>query len=464
MFFCYNKGMSKKKNKGKKKTANRRNDFSVWKIFTKIFGTTFLLVITVGIVLLLSTWLVKGGLDVKLSFPWGKSATEKGEDWELVEKKGSEAYDIEEGEEQSQNEEELVESEEAWASDLGLIDYTVDGDWALDMNGRVLAKRKDVSKEDGKITLLFAGDISFDDSYTIMNTMRKRDGGILDSFSREILDEMINADVFMLNNEFTYTNRGTPTEGKQYTFRSNPENVELLDELGVDIVSIANNHTYDYGEISLLDTLDTLIEDRMPFVGAGREINDASQTVYFKIGDTKIAYISATQIERLDTPDTKGAKENAAGTFRCWTEKLILEKVEQAKENCDIVVTYIHWGTEGTDEIDWAQRDLAKALAEAGADLIVGDHPHVLQPLASIEGVPVIYSLGNYWFNSKDCDNALVKVTLENGNIKSYQFIPAKQSGCYTAILQGTEKDRVLDYMRSISPTVTIDEDGYVTY
>ena len=330
-----------------------------------------------------------------------------------------------------------------------------------DENGRILVKKQEAGNDEA--ILLFAGDILFDDSYTVMVTMRQR-GSIRACFSAETLREMEEADIFMLNNEFTYTNRGEPTPGKAFTFRAKPENAAMLHELGVDIVSLANNHAYDYGEISLLDTLATLEGIDMPYVGAGRNLAEASGIVYFQAGSQKIAFLSGTQIERMTPPDTKGASENTPGVFRCLTETEIFDKIAEAKENSDFVVVYIHWGTEKTDQLDWAQPGMAKSLAQAGADLIIGDHAHVLQPLANVEGVPTIYSLGNYWFNSSTLNTCLVKVTLKDGEMQSFQFLPALQSGCYTKLLSGAEKEAVLEYMRGISGTVAIDAEGYVTF
>ncbi len=330
-----------------------------------------------------------------------------------------------------------------------------------DENGRILERKGETAGEE--TTLLFAGDILFDDGYAMMGALRKR-GDIKACFSAETLQEMRDADIFMLNNEFTYTDRGEPTPEKQFTFRAKPENAALLHELGVDIVSLANNHVYDYGEISLLDSLATLEGIGMPYVGAGRNLAEASRTVYFSAGNQKIAYISGTMIERLNTPDTRGATESAAGVFRCFTETEIFDRIAQAKENSDFVVVYIHWGTEKTEEPDWSQPDMAKKLAEAGADLIIGDHPHVLQPITGANGVPTIYSVGNYWFNSSTLDTCLVKVKVRGGEMQSFQFLPARQSDCYTELLNGAEKETVLSYMRSISGSVTIDGEGYVSF
>lgn len=313
-----------------------------------------------------------------------------------------------------------------------------------------------------EIVLAFAGDISFAEGYANIGALRQRENEIYDCFDEFLLKEMRDADVFMLNNEFPYTDRGTPTAGKQYTFRAQPESVRYLYDMGVDIVSIANNHVYDYGEVSLLDTLTTLEAAAMPYVGAGRDIEEAVKPVYFVANDYKIAYISATQIEQGDYPDTKGAGENSAGVFRCWNPQMLYEVVAKAKRNSDFVVVYIHWGTELSETLHWAQPDQAKGLVEAGADLIIGDHPHCLQEIAYIDDVPVVYSMGNFWFNSKTQDTGIVKVTLDTNGIKSLQFVPAIQSNCMTKIASDGEKQRMFNYIQSLSPTIYMDNQGYI--
>lgn len=318
--------------------------------------------------------------------------------------------------------------------------------------------------EEGKTTLAFAGDILFDDEYSIMANMKKRENGIFDTISADLLEEMTGADLFMLNNEFTYTDRGEPVPEKQFTFRADPETAAILTDMGVDIVSLANNHAYDYGEVSLLDSVDTLAGMGMPYVGAGRNLGEASRPFFFETTGTKIGIIAATQIERLDNPDTKGATENSAGVFRCWDGTQLYKVTAEAAEQCDFLVVYVHWGSENTTELDWAQKDQAKQLVQAGADLIIGNHSHCLQGIEVIDGVPVFYSLGNFLFNSKTLDTCLVKAEIKNGELSGLQFVPALQSECRTKLLTGSEKQRVISYMQSLSSGVTIDADGYISY
>ena len=316
------------------------------------------------------------------------------------------------------------------------------------------------------VTMIFAGDICFYDAFANMSALRSRGGNIESTVDEKLLEEMRNADICMVNNEFAYSDRGTPLAGKTYTFRSNPSNVGLLSDMGVDLVSLANNHVYDYGEDALLDTLDILKSEGIAYVGAGRNLSEASAAYVAEINGRKIAFLSATQVERNATPDTKGATDEAPGAFRCYTEgefRNLTDAIEKMENEVDLTVVYIHWGTENTDELHWAQTDQAPKLVKAGADLIIGDHPHCLQNIEYIDDVPVIYSLGNFWFNSKTLDTGLFKVVYDmDGNLKC-QFIPAKQHDCRTDLETGAEKQRILDYMQCISPNVTLDAEGNIT-
>ena len=313
-----------------------------------------------------------------------------------------------------------------------------------------------------QVSIAFAGDILFDPNYAVMSRMIQSGGEIAGVLSPELLNEMKSVDIMTLNNEFPYSNRGTPTPEKQFTFRAKPSSVSYLEAMGVDLVSLANNHAYDYGEEAFLDTMDTLREAGITYMGAGRNLQEARRPVYYIINNLKIAFVAATQIERLDNPDTRGATDDAPGVFRCWNGDNLLETVREAEANSDFVIVFLHWGTENMETIDWAQEKQAPEVVAAGADLVIGAHPHCLQQISMVNGVPVVYSLGNFWFNSKTVDTGMVKVVLNEDGLQSLQFIPCLQSGCKTSLVQGEEKSRILDYMRSLSGGVQIDEEGYI--
>lgn len=352
-------------------------------------------------------------------------------------------------------EETLQEQTEAISEDERLLKE------ALEAGENVIAVE---CAEEETVKLLFAGDILLDEHYAVMANLRDRGGNVEEAFSTGLLEMMRSADSFMLNNEFTFTNRGAPTEGKKFTFRANPEKVSLLQDIGVDIVSVANNHIYDYGEISLLDTLDTLDGAGIAYTGAGRNREEAMKPVYLIANGMKIGIIGATQIERNGTPDTKEATENTPGVLRCMDTTNLLQAIAQMEEVCDYTILYIHWGTESQEEIDWLQAEQAPVYAEAGVDLIIGNHSHCLQKIDVVSGVPVIYSLGNFWFNSRTQNSCVIEIVLKEKELHTFKFVPCKQEDSRTRLLEGTEKQGVLNYMRGISPNVTIDENGYVSF
>ncbi|SDH28616.1 poly-gamma-glutamate synthesis protein (capsule biosynthesis protein) [Pseudobutyrivibrio sp. 49] len=231
---------------------------------------------------------------------------------------------------------------------------------------------------DDEVVLDFTGDISFANDVATTEYMDHQINGITDCFSEDLLEEMRSADIMMINNEFAYTTRGAALEGKAYTFRGDPSRVSLLEELGVDIVSVANNHVFDYGETGLKDTLDTLEDAKMPYVGAGRNLEEAKKPVYFIAAGKKIAICSATQIERT-LNFTQEATDTLPGVLKCLHPEIFCGVIREAKANSDYVIVIPHWGTEGNANYGEDQINLARSFVEAGADVIIGGHTHCLQ-------------------------------------------------------------------------------------
>ena len=430
-----------RKKRRKKRKKNQSN-------FIMPFFLTLILIVSAGVFMMLGwLYLHKQEEPAEENYP----KTQETKPAEPVEEKDGEKRDEEE------DGSETEEGAETPVDDSRYADVLQDEAYMAEHN--IYAKEA-FSEE--YVTLLFAGDILFDPNYSVMAKVLQNGGDIGNGIAPDLIGEMQSADIMMLNNEFAYSDRGAPTPEKQFTFRARPDSVAYLTDMGVDIVSLANNHAYDYGEQALLDSLQILQAEGIPYVGAGVNEQEASAPVYFIINDMKIAFISATQIERLDNPDTKGATETSPGVFRCFNGEKLMQTVAQAKEESDFVVVYIHWGTENQEETDWLQNKQAPELVEAGADLIIGDHPHILQRIEIIDGVPVIYSLGNFWFNSKPLDTGMVKVTISEEGLQSFQFIPCQQVNCRTSMLEGEEKSRVLGEMRRMSGNVQIYEDGYV--
>jgi poly-gamma-glutamate synthesis protein (capsule biosynthesis protein) len=322
-----------------------------------------------------------------------------------------------------------------------------------------------VGTADGEtVTIGFAGDILFDDNYAVGDAFRRAGNTSTGVVGQSLVERMRGVDIMMLNNEFPYSYGGSPTPDKTYTFRAKPETASILGDMGVDIVGLANNHAYDYGEQALIDSFAALGDAGITYAGAGRNLEEASHPVYY-ITDNgmKIAFICATDIERSDNPDTKAATETSPGVFRCIKDDLLLEKVREARDKNAFVVVFIHWGTESTTELDWLQKDQAKEIAEAGANLIIGSHPHVLQKIEYVSGVPVVFSMGNFIFNSKTQDTCMIVTTLHKDGTVNLQFVPAIQSGCSVYEATGEEYSRILNEMAALSPGINIDGNGYIS-
>ena len=314
------------------------------------------------------------------------------------------------------------------------------------------------------VTIGFAGDILFDTNYAVGNAFSRSGNSASGVVGESLLSRMKAVDIMLLNNEFPYSDRGAPREGKTFTFRAKPESARILNDMGVDLVGLANNHAYDYGETALLDTFDALDNVGVEYIGAGHNIDEASHPVYYITQNGfKIAFICATQIERLNNPDTREATATSAGVFRCLDDTALLDRIRIAKDKGAFVVVFIHWGTEGTTDLDYLQTDQAKEITAAGADLVIGAHPHVLQKIDYVNDVPVVYSLGNYIFNSKTMDTCMIVATIDSSRNVSLQMIPAIQSDCKVMEAFDSEKQRIINSMSAMSPGIHIDSEGNIS-
>lgn len=314
-------------------------------------------------------------------------------------------------------------------------------------------------------TLCFAGDINLDENWDTTLFMDQQPGGIYDCISPELVELMREADVMCLNNEFTYSTGGAPLEGKAYTFRAAPERVEVLEQLGVDAVTLANNHIYDYGAEALLDTFTVLEEAKIPYFGAGRTLEEAMSPLYLEVEGKTVALVAASRAEKYKM--TPQATETEPGILRCYDTELFLQAIREGSENADFCIAFVHWGTEYSFELEQVQKDTGREYLDAGADVVIGAHSHCLQGMEYYDGKPIVYSLGNYWFNSKTLDTMLVQLHFsgdDTGSKLTVQVVPAVQAGCRTVYAsQPEEQRRIYDFLESISVNVEISDEGIVT-
>lgn len=312
------------------------------------------------------------------------------------------------------------------------------------------------------VTLDFIGDINLDSEWCTMETLKDQENGLEDCFSADLFEELRSSDLTIANNEFTFSERGKPIEGKEYTFRADPESVNILDKLGIDMVSLGNNHVYDYGEYALLDTISTLDGEGILTMGAGADLDEADDVQYVIANGRRIALVAATEVERYSSY-TQEAAEDVAGVLKMTNPEYFLTKIREAKENSDYVIAFVHWGEEGNSMFSSSQHGLAEQIVEAGADVIIGSHPHRLQGVEYIDGVPVVYSLGNFWFSDATLFTAVAQVRIDAEGKISLSMLPCVQEQVKTVMITNEEMlTRYLKYVADMSVDVAVDETGRV--
>lgn len=314
-------------------------------------------------------------------------------------------------------------------------------------------------------TVAFAGDINLADNWDNMQYCSTTENGIYDCISPELIQMMRDADITCINNEFTFSTRGAPLKNKVYTFRAHPSNVGILKEMGVDIVSLANNHVYDYGKESLIDTMATLEQAGIEYVGAGHDLDEAMEPVYFEVQGKTVAFVAASRAEKYKM--TPQATKDSPGILRCYDTALFKQVIKKARENSDYVIAYVHWGTEFTHKLEDVQLSTGKEYLDAGADIVIGAHPHRLQGIEFYKGKPIIYSLGNFWFNDETVDTVLLKIRFFGNDTEEYlelKVVPAIQADLRTTIVtDDAERERIFSLLERISVNAEISGKGIIT-
>lgn len=305
-------------------------------------------------------------------------------------------------------------------------------------------------------TIILTGDVLFANAFKAAYDA----GGIERVVSPELLEQLKAADILMANNEFPFSDRGEPMADKQFTFRCSPSYVKALNEMGVDIVSLANNHTLDYGRAALSDTFLALDEAGILYGGAGDSVERAKEVQVMEVNGKKYGFIAVSRV----VPSADWKIENATpGMFTCYDSTALIEVIKEAKQTCDFVTVFPHWGTEYSEQPNAVQRELAKKCMDAGADLVVGAHTHCLEGIEYIDGKPVFYSLGNFIFGQNIDRSAAVKVTVTEDGTVSYALIPVYASDGQTKQMDANAAPGLFSYMESISDNASVDEAGNIS-
>lgn len=343
-------------------------------------------------------------------------------------------------------------SQNAFRSDDTTI--SIDSDNTTASNDR--SKSDNIRNSDAAATepvLAFVGDMLFTE-----NTLsRYHQQGISSMFSEELLSAMTDADLFMVNEEFPFSTRGEAAEDKQFTFRVDPSYVRIFQEIGVDVATVANNHALDFGVDAFTDSLDTLDQAGIARVGGGRTLSEAKAPVIRTVGDSTVGILGASRVIPVSSWTAGSARP---GMFTAYDQAPLLNEISDLSSQCDYTVVYLHWGIEKDEYPQEYQRKLAYACIDAGADLVVGSHPHVLQGFETYKGKLIAYSLGNFLFSNSTNPTVLLQVHIKEDGTLAASLIPCTRVN--GQIQKNTAPAALFSHLTELSygVQVTADSDG----
>jgi poly-gamma-glutamate synthesis protein (capsule biosynthesis protein) len=277
--------------------------------------------------------------------------------------------------------------------------------------------------------LAFAGDVHFEGSAASALSGRVGSAfGVLRS-----------ADLSVVNLETAVTDRGD-RQPKEFTFRAPARAFGVLEQAGVDAVSIANNHGMDYGRVGLEDTLAAARSAGMPLLGAGQDDTAAWTPLRREVHGVRVSVFAATDVLDDFAQSTWPAGPGRPGLASAKDTGRLLDKVRAERAQADVLVVFLHWGKERQVCPTARQQQLAKSLAAAGADVVVGSHAHVVQPGGQVGRTLVRYGMGNFQFyagGGPGANSGVLTVTVTRGGVTGSEWHPATIVGGAPMLLTG---------------------------
>ncbi len=283
-----------------------------------------------------------------------------------------------------------------------------------------LSQKKELPQVNEEVSLVAVGDISYSRG---VERIVKKQNNINYPFLK-IQDYLKNADLVFGNLETPIT-QGVEIPDFEMVFRSNPGTEKALGQAGFSILSLANNHTPNFGEKGLEDTFNFLENAGIKYVGAGQNEQEAYQAVFVEKKGIKFAFLAYNDVDVV--PSSYEALANRAGTAFMRIDKMI-EAVKEAQPTSDFVLVSMHSGTEYADKPNDSQVNFAPATIDAGADLVIGHHPHVVQTLEKYKGKFIFYSLGNFVFDQPQSEETkeglAIKIYFAKNGINKISLLP----------------------------------------
>lgn len=269
------------------------------------------------------------------------------------------------------------------------------------------------------------------------------------------------ADITVGTLESTLSDDGTPQQGSD-SFAADPTVVPLLEAAGFDALSLANNHVGDFEIPALLETVRLLRDSTIEPFGAGEDLRSASRPAVVEHGGRRFGFVGFNAIGETPraTPGTAGALSvrmpPRTGPFVDSDLRHVERIVRRMADRLDVVVVLPHWGTQYTHRPEPVQRSVARRLARAGADLVVGGHPHWVQGLDLVGDTVVAHSLGNFVFDmdfmTETQQGVVLEATFWGSDLKSVDLVPYRMDpGFAPRVVRGAEAEEILADVRSTS-------------
>lgn len=273
-------------------------------------------------------------------------------------------------------------------------------------------------------------------------------------FTPAVHRAVADADLFLLNLECCVSDRGAPVDlpGKAFFFRAPPRAADVLAGLGVDAVSLANNHAHDFGPEALLDTRDLLARAGIRVVGAGATAHEARAPLIMEVGGLRTGLLAVT-----DHPAEYAADTDRAGVAYAdlWNQEVpdwLVDAIRTLSEDVDLVLVSVHWGPNMTTRPVPHVRRAAAALTASGADLVIGHSAHVFHGFTR----EVLFDLGDFiddYAVHADLRNdlgLLWLVTLDVSGVRRTEAVPIALDCCHTRLADEAERAWTADRLTRV--------------
>ncbi len=267
-----------------------------------------------------------------------------------------------------------------------------------------------------------------------------------------VRSELAKGDINLANLESPIATGGSEFSNKQFRFRAEPAIAKAIRSAGFNLVTLANNHSMDFGAEALAETQQHLDSAGITWIGAGVNLDEARKMALYTIKGKKIAFLGYSLTQPLEFFAGKARPGTTPGY-----EKLVTADVASARRQADYVIVSFHWGREASGAVQAYQRNAAHNAIDAGADAVIGHHPHVLQGIERYKNSIIFYSLGNFTFasKSKTADvSVLVRLRLD-GKQRTAEILPLdvlhQRVGFQPRLLSGNRAEEVIEKLGVLS-------------